>query len=213
MIEPEAAGPTIGAILAGGRARRLGGGDKPLRLVGGRTILARQIDCLTPQVARIIISANDDPARFAHHGLPVVPDTVADRAGPLAGILAVLDWVFVHAPGVDRAVTIPGDAPFIPPDLVARLHAARCGATVVCAASNGRTHPVVALWPVSLRDTLRHALLAQGMRRVGTFAETQHCAIANFPATPVDPFFNVNTPGDVAEADRLARSCPSSRGL
>lgn len=201
---------TIGAILAGGLARRLGGGDKTLREVGGQTVLARLIGRLRPAVTRLIINANADPARFAMHGLPIVPDTLPDHPGPLAGVLAALDWTAASEPAVAWVVSVPGDTPFLPRDLVVRLHAARLreGARLACAGSLGRTHPVVGLWPVALRDELRHALAERGIRRIDRFTEPYTRAVVAWDATPVDPFFNVNTPAELAEADRLVRSWP-----
>lgn len=198
--------PTIGAILAGGLARRLGGGDKALQLVGGRTVLARLIERLSPQVARLILNANQDPARFAPFGLPVVPDGLPGHPGPLAGVLAALDWAAAHGAGAEWVVTVPGDCPFIPLDLAARLHAARAreGAQLAAAASGGRTHPVIGLWPVALRAELRHALVAEDTRKIDAFTGRYRHATVSWPAAPVDPFFNVNTPGDLAEADRIA---------
>ena len=201
---------TIGAVLAGGVARRLGGGDKVLRQVGGSTILTLLIERLKPQVTRLIINANDDPARFAAHGLPIVPDTLPDRPGPLAGVLAALDWTAVSEPSIAWVVSVPGDAPFLPKDLITRMHEARVrdGARLACASSLGRTHPVVALWPVSIRNELRHALAERGIRRVDRFTEPYPRAVVEWHASPVDPFFNVNTPEDLAEADRLVRIYP-----
>ncbi|HTB45932.1 MAG TPA: molybdenum cofactor guanylyltransferase MobA [Acetobacteraceae bacterium] len=202
--------PTFGAILAGGLARRLGGGDKGLRMVGGRTVLARLADRLGPQVTRLILNANDDATRFAALGLPVVADSLADHPGPLAGVLAALDWTAEADPAVAWVVTVPGDAPFVPRDLVARLHAGRrdSGAVFACAASGDYTHPVIALWPVSIRDELRHAVAAQGMRKIDRFTQRHGCAAVVWPTDPVDPFFNVNTPEDLAEADRLVAIHP-----
>jgi molybdenum cofactor guanylyltransferase len=114
---------TLGAILAGGLARRLGRGDKTLRAIGGRTVLARLVERVTLQVRQLIINANDDPGRFQEFGLPVVADSLPDRPGPLAGILAALEWVLQSGPGVEWVLTVPGDAPFLPRDLVSRLHA------------------------------------------------------------------------------------------
>ena len=195
--------------MAGGLARRMGGGDKGMREVGGQTVLARVLARLGPQVSRVIINANGDPARLASFGLPIVPDSVADHPGPLAGVLAGLDWA--ADAGIEWVVSAPGDAPFLPTDLVARLHAARGDAAMTLAASGARTHPVVALWPVSMREKLRDALTA-GLRKVGAF--TEGAAVATWPAEPVDPFFNVNTPEDLAAADRLAATLsPSPGGL
>jgi molybdopterin-guanine dinucleotide biosynthesis protein A len=202
--------PTLGAILAGGLARRLGGGDKALREVGGRTVLARLIDRLAPTVTRLIINANDDPGRFAALGLPVVADSLPDHPGPLAGVLAALDWSARTDPAVEWVVTVPGDAPFLPADLVSRLHAARRreGATLACAGSLGRTHPVVGLWPVSIRQALRTAVVDEGIRRIDRFTGRHGCAVEQWETEPVDPFFNVNTPEDLAEADRLVGVYP-----
>ncbi|MCL2430530.1 MAG: molybdenum cofactor guanylyltransferase MobA [Alphaproteobacteria bacterium] len=202
--------PTVGAILAGGLARRMGGGDKPLRAVGGRTSLARIVERLASQTVRVILNANDDPRRFGSFGLPVVADTLPDHPGPLAGVLAALDWTATTIPAVGWVVSVPGDAPFVPRDLVARLHAARQSSdtTFACAASQGRTHPVIALWPVAIRDRLRRAVAEQGIRKIDLFTERDGCAAADWPASPVDPFFNVNTPEDLLEADRLVALYP-----
>ncbi len=206
LADPTLAGATLGGILAGGQARRLGGGDKGRHLVGGRSVLDRVIACLGPQVARLVLNANDDPARFAATGLAIVPDSLPDRPGPLAGVLALLDWAAANTPAVGWVATAPADAPFLPPDLVARLHAARRerGAAMACAASGGRAHHVVALWPVALRADLRRAVQQDGMRRVEAFAAHYAPALAEWPTAAIDPFFNVNTPEDLAQAERLA---------
>ena len=196
--------PTLGVILAGGLARRLGGGDKALRDIGGRTVLARLVERMTPQVCGLVLNANGDPARFADYGLPTVPDSLPDHPGPLAGVLAGLEWAAAQAPGVAWIVTVPGDAPFIPTDLVARLHAGRGSATFACAASGGRTHPVAALWPVAAQDELRAALIA-GQRKMDAFAGPDRTAVVEWEVGDVDPFFNVNTPEDLAKA-RLSAS-------
>jgi molybdenum cofactor guanylyltransferase len=206
-IEPPGAGAaTFGLVLAGGLARRMGGGDKALIRIGGATILERVLERLKPACTGIALNANGDPARFAGFGLPVIADNVAGFAGPLAGILAGLDWVTGHAPGIEWLVSVPGDCPFLPRDLVPRLHAARAAADapLACAQSGAWRHPVVGLWPVALRDDLRHALVAQGLRKIEVWTERHGVALAGWPAEPVDPFFNVNTPDDVAEAARLA---------
>ncbi len=154
--------PALGLVLAGGLARRMGGGDKPLRPIAGMTILDRVLARLRPQCDRIILNANGDPSRFAPTGLPVVPDNVPGFAGPLAGILAGLDWAAEHAPGVEWIASVPGDCPFLPRDLVVRLDAARvaAGRPLACARSGEWRHPVVGLWPTRLRDDLRQALTA-----------------------------------------------------
>jgi molybdopterin-guanine dinucleotide biosynthesis protein A len=202
--------PTVGAILAGGLARRLGGGDKGLRMIGNRMVLSRLVDRLTPQVTRLMLNANDDPRRFQGLGLPVVADSLSDHPGPLAGVLAALEWTALSDPGIEWVVTVPGDAPFIPRDLVPRLHATRRrdSAILACASSRGRTHPVVALWPVSIRDALRHAVAEDGIRKVAKFLQGYSCSIVVWEADPVDPFFNVNTPADLMEADHLVAASP-----
>jgi molybdopterin-guanine dinucleotide biosynthesis protein A len=177
----------------------MGGGDKGLRPVGGQPVIQRVIARLSPQVSRVILNANGDPARFASLGLPVIADTLPDHPGPLAGVLAGLDWAAAN--GIEWVATVPADAPFLPPDLVARLHDALGSAPMACAASGGQVHHVIGLWPVSIRTRLRQTLVT-GLRKVGAF--TAGAAIAEWPATPVDPFFNVNTQEDLAEADRLA---------
>jgi molybdenum cofactor guanylyltransferase len=196
----------LGVVLAGGLARRMGGGDKARIRIGGKTILERVLARLGPQCKGLILNANGDPARFADTGLPVVPDSVPDFAGPLAGILAGLDWAAAHAPGVADIVTAPGDCPFLPDDLVARLAAARqsAGVPLACARSGDWRHPVLGLWPVALRDDLRKALIEEKLHKIEAWTARHGIAIADWPATPIDPFFNVNTPQDAAEAERLA---------
>jgi molybdopterin-guanine dinucleotide biosynthesis protein A len=198
--------PTFGLVLAGGLARRMGGGDKALIRIGDKTILDRVLERLTPACAGIVLNANGDPSRFASHGLPVVPDSVPDFAGPLAGILAGLDWVAAHRADVAWMVSAPGDCPFLPRDLVGQLHAARreAGTPLACAKSGDWRHPVVALWPVALRDDLRHALVKEDLRKIEVWTGRHGIALAEWPTDPVDPFFNVNTPDDAAEASRLA---------
>jgi molybdenum cofactor guanylyltransferase len=199
---------TLGLVLAGGLARRMGGGDKALIRIGEQTILDRVLERLAPHCTDIVLNANGDPARFARFGRPVVPDDVAGFAGPLAGILAGLDWAAHNAPGVEWLVSAPGDCPFLPRDLVPRLHAARAEAAtpLACAQSGEWRHPVVGLWPVALRDDLRHALVDEGLRKIEVWTHRHGGALAAWPVAPVDPFFNVNTPEDAAEATRLARS-------
>jgi molybdopterin-guanine dinucleotide biosynthesis protein A len=198
--------PTLGLILAGGQARRMGGGDKALQPVGGTTILARVLACLSPQCGQVVINANGDPARFAATGLPVIADGVEGLPGPLAGILAGLDWAARNAPAVPWMVSVPGDCPFLPPDLLTRLHGARAaaGAPLACARSGMRRHPVVGLWRVDLREDLRRALVDDDMRRVEAWTGRHGIAVADWPDAPVDPFFNVNTPEDLALANRVA---------
>jgi molybdopterin-guanine dinucleotide biosynthesis protein A len=206
---------TLGLVLAGGLARRMGGGDKAFIEIWGLAILDRVLARLRPACTDVIISANGDPARFARFGAAVVADSVPDFAGPLAGILSGLDWAAQHSPATEWLVSAPGDCPFLPDDLVPRLHAARqaAGTPLACAKSAGRLHPVVGLWPVSLREEMRRAVVNEGLRKVELWASRHGVAVAEWPATPIDPFFNVNTPEDVAEAERFARTeeAPATR--
>jgi molybdopterin-guanine dinucleotide biosynthesis protein A len=196
----------LGLVLAGGLARRMGGGDKARIRIGDRTILERVLATFKPQCAGVILNANGDPARFADTGLPVVADSVPDFPGPLAGILAGLDWAAAHAPDIGDMVSVPGDCPFLPGDLVERLAAARHGAgtPLACARSGEWRHPTVALWRVALRHDLRKAVVEEGLRKIESWTARHGVAIADWPDTPVDPFFNVNTPEDVGQAERIA---------
>jgi molybdopterin-guanine dinucleotide biosynthesis protein A len=196
----------VGVLLAGGLARRMGGGDKPMRQIGGRTILERVIVRLKPQCDDLILNANGDPARFAAFGLPVVPDSVEDFPGPLAGILAALDWTAAHRPGVSLVFSAAADCPFLPRDLVARLTAALANenAQLAVAASDGQSHPVIGLWSVSLRDELRDALVREDVRKIDRWTARYKLATVTWPAQPLDPFFNANTMDDIAAAERLA---------
>jgi len=197
---------TPGVLLAGGLARRMGGGDKPMRTIGGRSILARVIARLAPQCDGLILNANGDPARFAAFGLPVIADTVKDFPGPLAGILAALDWTAANRPDVGWVLSAAADCPFLPRDLVARLHQARIAqdAELAVAASAGQTHPVIGLWSVSLRQELRHTLVVEDIRKIDRWTARYKLATVTWPAEPLDPFFNANTMDDIAEAERLA---------
>ena len=194
-----------GVLLAGGLARRMGGGDKPLRTIGGRTILQLVIERMRTQVAALVLNANGDPARFAEYGLPVVPDSVPDNPGPLAGVLAGLDWTAEHRPDCPLVASVATDAPFLPTDLVARLLAQMNaeGADLACAASGGQAHPVIGLWPVRLRSDLRRALADEGVRKVDVWTARFRLATVEFSDRPVDPFFNANRPEDLAEAAAL----------
>jgi molybdopterin-guanine dinucleotide biosynthesis protein A len=197
---------TPGVLLAGGLARRMGGGDKPMRTIGGRTILERVIARLAPQCDGLILNANGNPARFAAFGLPVVADTVMDFPGPLAGILAALDWTAANRPDVGWVLSAAADCPFLPRDLVARLQQARIaeGAQLAVAASDGQSHPVIGLWSVRLREDLRHALVVEDIRKIDRWTARYKLATVTWPAEPLDPFFNANTMDDIAEAERLA---------
>jgi molybdenum cofactor guanylyltransferase len=198
--------PTPGVLLAGGLARRMGGGDKPMRQIAGRTILDRVIARLKPQCEELILNANGDPARFASFGLPVIADTVKNFPGPLAGILAALDWAATNRPGVEFMLSAAADCPFLPRDLVARLHCARAeqNAQLAVAASAGQSHPVIGLWSVALREELRHALVVEDVRKIDRWTARYRLATETWPAEPLDPFFNANTMDDIAEAERLA---------
>ena len=204
--------PTLGLVLAGGLARRMGGGDKARIKIGGASILQRVLARLTPQCNRIIINANGDLARFADTGMPVVADSVPDFAGPLAGILAGLDWAAANAPAIEWLVSVPGDCPFLPKDLVTRLHNARTTANVplACARSGAWRHPVVGLWPVKLREDLRHALVDENLHKIELWTARHGIAIAEWPATPFDPFFNVNMPDNATQAEAIAQQYPDA---
>jgi molybdenum cofactor guanylyltransferase len=197
---------TPGILLAGGLARRMGGGDKPMRRIGGRTILDRVITRLKPQCDGLILNANGDPARFASVGLPVIADTVENFPGPLAGILAGLDWAAANRPEVSWILSAAADCPFLPRDLVARLHRARAeqNAQLAVANSGGQSHPVIGLWSVALRGELRHALVVEDVRKIDRWTARYRLATVEWPTEPVDPFFNANTTDDLAQADRLA---------
>jgi molybdopterin-guanine dinucleotide biosynthesis protein A len=199
----------LGLILAGGLSRRMGGGDKPLRMLAGRTLLERVAERLGPQCAGgLALSANGDPARFrAAFSGPVLPDTVPDHPGPLAGILAGLEAA--GEAGLTHIVSVPGDAPFLPEDFVARLVAVAAaeGQPIALAASGERRHFTSALWPVALREDLR-GWLASGERRVGGFIERHGAAVVSWPVEPVDPFLNLNAPEDLAAAEALLARVP-----
>jgi len=184
----------------------MGGGDKPMRAIAGRTILDRVIARLSPQCDGLIINANGDPARFASFGLPVVADDVADFPGPLAGILAALDWTAANRPDVSLVLSAAADCPFLPRDLVTRLHQAFIAenAQLAVAASDGQSHPVIGLWSVALRDALRHSLVVEDVRKIDRWTARYRLTTVTWPTTPLDPFFNANTVEDIAEADRLA---------
>ena len=201
----------LGVILAGGLSSRMGGGDKPMKTIAGRTILSRVIDRMAPQCGGLIINANGDPGRFSAYGYPVATDSIDGFAGPLAGILAGLDWAASHRPDVATIISIPADCPFLPRDLAQRLEDARrlTGKPLAAAASGGWTHPVIGLWPVSLRDRLRAALLS-GERKIDRFTPDIGIAHAEWAVDPYDPFFNANAPHDLVDAEALARSFPDA---
>ncbi|KMW57718.1 Molybdopterin-guanine dinucleotide biosynthesis protein MobA [Candidatus Rhodobacter oscarellae] len=195
----------LGVILAGGLARRMGGGDKSLKTLGARPVLERVLERLTPQVGALALNANGDPERFAGFGLPVLPDSEPDHPGPLAGVLAGLDWA--AGQGAQRIVTVAADTPFFPTDLVAQL--ANAGDGIVLAATphpekGMMRHPTFGLWPVALREDLRGALRG-GLRKIVAWTDQHNAATAAFPAEPFDPFFNINTPEDMLAAETILR--------
>ncbi len=198
----------VGVLLAGGKARRMGGGDKCLRTLGGETLLARAIARAKPQVGPLVLNANGDPTRFAGYGLPVIPDVIEGYAGPLAGVLSGLEWAAAERPEIAYIATVPTDAPFFPGDFVSRLADAlrREGAELACAESGGRSHPVFGLWPVRLKDDLRAALVDEGLRKIDVWTARYRLATVEFAVGVSDPFFNANTPEDLVEAEsHLAR--------
>lgn len=199
----------LGVILAGGRATRMGGGDKGLLDLNGKPLLTHVIERLEPQVAGLALNANGEAGRFAGIGLPVLPDSIDDHPGPLAGVLAGLDWAAEQ--GAETIVTAAADTPFFPCDLVPRLMLAAEGMTIPLALAASRDsesgrlwrQPTFGLWPVALRDDLR-AALHDGLRKVVLWTDRHEGKLAEFPAAPFDPFFNVNTPEDLARARALA---------
>jgi molybdenum cofactor guanylyltransferase len=202
----------VGLLLAGGQSRRMGGGDKALRMLGDVTLLDRVIERLRPQVEALVLNANGDPTRFSRFALPVVPDSIPGFAGPLAGVLAGLDWAAAERPDCSYVVSVATDAPFLSADLVARLAEGRqkANADLACAASGGRTHPVFGFWPVRLREDLRRALVEEEIRKVDLFTARYRLAVVSFPEAPVDPFFNANRPEDFEAAAALLLSSARS---
>lgn len=206
--------PVLGVILAGGLSRRMGGGDKPLLTLGGRTLLDRVVERLAPQCAAgLVLNANGDPARFAGFPGAIVPDDLPGHPGPLAGLLAGLDHAAAHHPEIPAAASVTGDAPFMPFDLVARLRDARTAADaqIAIATSGEREHFTIGLWSVALRTDLRRFLVDEGGRRVGAFLERHRVTRVAWSREPVDPFLNVNTPDDLEEAARLLDEPPTVR--
>ncbi len=196
--------PVLGVILAGGLSRRMGGGDKPLLQLGGRTLLDRVRERFAPQCgAGLILNANGDPTRFSGFDGAIVPDDVPGHPGPLAGILAALDHAALHHPAVTHVASVTGDAPFLPHDLVSRLAEAGSAVPIAVAASNGRQHFTTALWSLGLRDDLRAALVERDERRVGAYLARHGAVAVEWLTNPVDPFLNVNTPEDLALAEAL----------
>lgn len=210
-------------ILAGGQSRRMGGGDKTLLDLDGRPMLAHVLERIAPQVGPMALNANGDAARFEPFGLPVLPDVVEGFAGPLAGVLTALRWAAIEHPDVTHVLTTAADAPFVPRDLVARLwREIEAGADIACAASGGWTHPVVALWPVRLAGDLKHALIDEDLRKIDAWTARYRTVSVEWPAAPLDPFYNVNRPEDLdaaramldaAERREAAGDVPASRRI
>jgi molybdopterin-guanine dinucleotide biosynthesis protein A len=199
----------LGLILAGGQSRRMGGIDKAFMDLGGKPVLAHVIERMHPQAGNLIINANGDPERFAGFGLPVVADTTANFPGPLAGLLAGLRWTAANRPEARYVASVPNDTPFLPSDLVERLFEAVSGKPQLpaVASSNGRLHPVIGLWPLSLAGDL-DAALAADQRKAHAFAERHGAVPVTFPLIEtrggtIDPFFNANTPEDLEAARAL----------
>ncbi|HYM31064.1 MAG TPA: molybdenum cofactor guanylyltransferase MobA [Candidatus Cybelea sp.] len=205
-MPPERRPGVAAVLLAGGLARRMGGGDKCLRMLGGKPLLQRVIETVSPQVAALVLNANGDPARFGQFKIPVVADVVEGYAGPLAGILSGMEWAERHLPACRWLLSVPTDAPFLPRDLAARLcEAVERGAELACAASAGQVHPVIGLWPVAMAGDLRRALIDEDMRKIDKFTARYRLTTVEWSDQPVDPFFNANRPEDLAEAERLVR--------
>lgn len=207
---PDWKGLVAGVVLAGGRSRRMGGGDKALLPLAGEPMIARVIARLGRQAAPLAINANGDPARFAGFGLPAIADSVAGFAGPLAGVLAGMDWAAEHAPRARWIVTAASDTPFFPEDLVARFVSAigHLDGAIALAGSGGKRHPVFGLWPVALADDLRAWLKASETRKVLAWVDRHEMVEVEFGGFSVagellDPFFNVNTPEDLEVAEAI----------
>ena len=193
----------VGVLLAGGQSRRMGGGDKSLRMLAGRPILAHVIERVSGQVGTLVLNANGDPERFADFGLPVAPDVIEGHPGPLAGVLTGMLWARENVPDARWILTVATDAPFVPRAIAARLAAAidAEGAELACAASGGRNHPVIGLWPVRLAENLRRAVEEQEIRKVDRWTADFKLAVVDFASEPTDPFFNINHPDDIINAE------------
>ena len=194
-----------GILLAGGKSRRMGGGDKCMNLLDGKPILGHIIECVGPQVSQLVINTNGDPKRFSSFGLQVILDSVEGYFGPLAGVLSGMEWAKNHFSECKWIVTFATDTPFLPTDLVERLieSATYYSADVTFAASANRRHPVFGLWPVSLSEDLRYALIHEGIRKIDHWADKYDCIEVIFDEELVDPFFNINKPEDLVQAELL----------
>ena len=202
--------PIVGVLLAGGQSRRMGGIDKALQMLGGRPLLAHAIERLKPQVAGMVINANGEASRFAAFRLPVIADSIAGFAGPLAGVHAGLAWVRASRPGIEHVVTVSADTPFFPTDLVARFLASlNQNRPLLVARSEEGLHPVIGLWPVSMVTAIEESL-KQGVRKASAFVQERGAIEVFFPRIEIggrliDPFFNINSPEDLAKADALLK--------
>ena len=196
-----------GVILAGGLSRRMGGGDKFFRKLSGKPVIEWVIERARNQVSPLILNANGDAARFQQFGLPVIPDAVGDYAGPLAGILTGLEWALAECPGCRWVATFPADAPFVPIDMVTRLLTAveSQGARLACTASGGRTHPVCGLWPVDLAVELRRAMEHEELRKIDVWTSRYPLSWVDYEIGSCDPFFNINRPEDLVQAEDYCR--------
>lgn len=197
----------MAVILAGGEARRLGGQDKARVLLNEKPLIRHVMDALSPQAAQITVSCHDAPERFADLDVPVISDEFSERIGPIGGILSAMDWASTHAPDTEFILTVPTDTPFLPRDLVRRLKFARDMAdlNMACACSGDQIHPVIALWPVAVRHVLRRSLERSPERNVRNWTRRIGCAYAIWLSDEADPFFNINTPEDLIEAqNRIA---------
>ena len=183
----------------------MGGADKAFLKLGGETLIARTIARAKPQVGELLINANGDPSRFADFGLPVIADSIGGFLGPLAGILSGLDWMRANRPKARWLATFACDCPFFPRDMVDRLiaHAQSENASVAVAASGGRHHPVFAVWRAGIPATSQSVLNDQALRKMDDFIARLPSSRVVFPADPIDPFFNINTPDDLARAETL----------
>lgn len=197
-------GSIAGLVLAGGLSRRMGGGEKALQLLAGQSMISRVIGRMTPQVDRLAINANSDPKPYLEFGLPVLPDTISGHAGPLAGVLTGLEWA-ATLPGVTHVASAATDTPFLPLDLVSRFSALAGPKRIVLARSNGNLHQVFGLWPVALHQDLAQWLRTSDTMKVLAFTNLHDVSYCDFDydANAVqDPFFNANTPEELAEAER-----------
>jgi molybdopterin-guanine dinucleotide biosynthesis protein A len=227
-LGPVRAGALVGVVLAGGEGRRMGPGvPKPLRRLGGKPMVAHVVERLGPQVMDLVVVANDPAPEFRALGVPVIPDAPdvrrmarkeGRRLGPLAGILAGMEWSLKHHPHAGWIITAPADAPLLPLDLTVRL----CGhmhvpePDVLMVRHARRREHTLGVWSVTLAVDLRRAVVKEGLRRVEDFARRYRFAELAWPGSGAS-FLNVNTPEDLKHAevlvarDRRARARSRSR--